>query len=282
MRTSGRLTQPVRLQPGDHLCFALTGSPRDAAHVARYLHEGLESGQRAAYFADAVPAEAVEAELRTRGVAVDELGEAGSLILAPAEAAYDQADPDEPLAMVDVFRSYAEAAVADGYTALRAAGDATALFDRYHRPGDVLDFEVAADGMVRTAPLVAACLYDATRCPHGPLSAIVAVHPVQILSGVPGPTFTALVDGSRVELTGEIDLGEGEAFGRVLDAIVRGRRDVVVDLAGLTFIDASGLRALGDAADRLAGTLTLSRPSALVRRCLSVFELDRHPKISLN
>jgi len=54
-------------------------------------------------------------------------------------------------------------------------------------------------------------------------------------------------DGDRVvvELTGEFDLaGVGFVSTAIVDAISAGGRDVVVDLAGVSFMDASTLRAV--------------------------------------
>jgi anti-anti-sigma factor len=73
---------------------------------------------------------------------------------------------------------------------------------------------------------------------------------------------------------GEVDLGSAPQFGAYLDwAINRGHRSVLIDLAGLSFMDGSGLRVIGGAAKRLqlsGGALSVRSPSTSVRRLLDI------------
>ena len=94
----------------------------------------------------------------------------------------------------------------------------------------------------------------------------------------PGIVFglTTLYSGRQVvvALRGEVDMLTAPTFACVLDALFdAGRRDIVVDVAELDFMDASGLRAIGPMSNRLhdgGGVLTIRSPSPIVRRILDI------------
>jgi len=80
-----------------------------------------------------------------------------------------------------------------------------------------------------------------------------------------------------VALRGEIDMLTTPTFASVLDSLFEtGRRDIVVDVAELEFMDGSGLRVIGPMSARLhdsGGALTIRSPSPMVRRLLDLTEM---------
>jgi anti-anti-sigma factor len=82
-------------------------------------------------------------------------------------------------------------------------------------------------------------------------------------------------DGQVVlALHGEVDVLTAPEFGAFFETMIdRGHRSVVLDLAELSFMDASGLAVIARSADRLevtGGTLTIRTPVALVGRLLEI------------
>jgi anti-sigma B factor antagonist len=76
---------------------------------------------------------------------------------------------------------------------------------------------------------------------------------------------------------GEVDMTTLPAFERDLERALSAGSDLTVDLGDLTFIDASGIRALALADARLrqdGRRLRVERPSPLVRRMLNVLRLQ--------
>ena len=76
-----------------------------------------------------------------------------------------------------------------------------------------------------------------------------------------------------VALRGELDVMDAEAVAAALAAVADRGNVVVVDLAGLTFIDASGLAALVRARRHARGTggdLLLAAPQRQVRRVMAL------------
>ena len=86
-------------------------------------------------------------------------------------------------------------------------------------------------------------------------------------------------DALVLSLTGELDLYTAPALREALQgAVERSPKRLVVDLAGVTFIDSTALGALVEARSRLArdDAFALAAPGLEVRRALEVSGLDRH------
>jgi anti-anti-sigma factor len=96
---------------------------------------------------------------------------------------------------------------------------------------------------------------------------------ITVEGGPPGSERRALV-----AVTGEIDVATAPDLGRTLSELVEeGRNELTVDLAGVAFIDASGIGTLVGAARRArlaGGSVILRTPSGAVRRMLVLAGLD--------
>jgi anti-anti-sigma factor len=85
----------------------------------------------------------------------------------------------------------------------------------------------------------------------------------------------SFTDGQVIlALEGEVDVLSAPEFGAFFETMIdRGHRSVVLDLARLRFMDASGLAVIAQGADRLevtGGTLTIRTPMALIGRMLDI------------
>mgnify|MGYP003117098862 CR=1 FL=1 len=81
------------------------------------------------------------------------------------------------------------------------------------------------------------------------------------------------VDGV-IQVTGEIDAATA---GQLSDAIGEREGDVVIDVAGVSFIDSSGIRALiasQQAVEARPATLTIRNPSPAVLRLFQLSSLE--------
>ena len=91
---------------------------------------------------------------------------------------------------------------------------------------------------------------------------------------------TSRHDGSwRLALSGELDLATMGELARAVDrrGAIEGRA-VVLDVSGLTFVDASGVRALIDACELLTGAgheVTVAGVRAQLGRLLELTRADR-------
>jgi anti-sigma B factor antagonist len=83
----------------------------------------------------------------------------------------------------------------------------------------------------------------------------------------------------RMELRGELDMSSASVLRRELESVERGDpTEIVLDLAELSFMDVSGLRAILDAArrGRTAGrSLVISNPMPHIVRLLELTAIDQ-------
>jgi len=98
--------------------------------------------------------------------------------------------------------------------------------------------------------------------------------------GVPALRTTVTRSGRRVVVraTGELDLATAPALRRAIaGAGSPGPVELVVDLSGVSFVDAAGLGALLDGSEavrRGGGDLCLTSPSPMLRRMLRLLDLE--------
>lgn len=100
------------------------------------------------------------------------------------------------------------------------------------------------------------------------------------MSGAPGLQIVvaSAEERSRVMLAGELDMAAVEQVEGAVEAqLEAGARELVLDLAQLSFIDSSGVRlllALDARAAREGWALTLARPAEQVRSILRITGID--------
>lgn len=88
-----------------------------------------------------------------------------------------------------------------------------------------------------------------------------------------GPGFDITEEPGRLLVTGELDVVSGARLERLLLDIDDAGRIVLLDLAGVTFVDSTGLRSLLAASRRAqvdGRRLALANPSPVVRRLLDI------------
>ena len=95
--------------------------------------------------------------------------------------------------------------------------------------------------------------------------------------------ISRLTDGAGVKLTGELDLHYARQVTTALAEFQRAG-DVRVDMADVTFIDSSGLKALlAFARSRNGnGKLLLVEPTDGARRLFEIIRLEEHPGIEVH
>ena len=267
-----QLPTPTGLRHGDHVCWPFSGTADLAAAVVPFLVEGCQRDE------ELLLVGRDEAELLSLLAAWserDRLLSDGQLVLRTTDDVYRATGGLDPDGQVAFFRDEAERARQRGWTGLRVAADLTAAVsgedgDRARLHG----YELRVDELMATAPLTGMCLYDATvGAPElGPLAVLHAVRRAD--DGVPLVHLSGR--GAALSLHGELDVGSAAQLCRVLVATAREVADdvLVLDLAGLSFLDVAGARALVGAGDALGAAgirLRLARPQRLPARVLALF-----------
>lgn len=94
--------------------------------------------------------------------------------------------------------------------------------------------------------------------------------------------LTVTVDGSAVVVHGDVDAHTCPDLSAALDPLP-GSGDVSVDVAGVGFMDSSGLRALigaHQAAEQAGRRLVVTKPSSSVLRLIEISGLSDHLHVS--
>jgi anti-sigma B factor antagonist/stage II sporulation protein AA (anti-sigma F factor antagonist) len=95
--------------------------------------------------------------------------------------------------------------------------------------------------------------------------------------------MSPLVDGKGLRLAGELDLATAPRLTEALFDFASSEADVHLDLAELSFLDSSGLRAIlllarSRADDR---SVVLIKPSPAIMRTFEIVGIDQHPRIEI-
>ncbi|MGY1773792.1 MEDS domain-containing protein [Blastococcus sp. SYSU D00813] len=282
MTAPRRIGSPTGLRPGDHLCWSYGDDAELAAAVLPYLDEGRRRGEHLLLVGRSRPALLdLLAGLPDRDLLLAE----GRLEVRSTEDAYAEGGALSPPAQVERYRTATLAAVGRGRAGLRVAADVTPLA----RAGSggrrqLHAYEQLADELMGTVPMTALCLYDAGLGDDvlGPLAVL---HPGQHL-GRRHPLVHLSGRGPVFALHGEIDVSQAEDAARALLDVAGdphpdgGPRDVVVDLAGLEFLDVAGARALAATVlelDVRGVRVRLVRARRSPRRVLEMFGLSAGP-----
>ncbi|MEJ2857785.1 MULTISPECIES: MEDS domain-containing protein [unclassified Saccharothrix] len=245
MRRSGSVRDARDLGRHDHLCWSYEDTPDFLARVREYLAEGLELGKRVRYAAlgaspdDLAGITGIETALST-----------GAAQVTPLSDTYS----GEPEEHVRAYAAATEQALADGFTGLRVAAEATPLVSTPAKLTAFLRYEHLVDRYMARRPFSAMCGYDTTVLDEHAVTQLAGVHPC---ANHPTPfRLHAAPGGEVVELAGEVDAASHDLLGSLLERIdVEG--DLVVHAPDLAFIDHRGLLLLADSARRRERSLVL-------------------------
>lgn len=262
------------MRRGEHTCRVVDGPEAYRTAALGHLAEGLARGERLLYLADRAPAD-LAADLAPLAD-VDRLLARGALAIQSTSEVYAHA-PFEAATQVAHFRALGQAALDDGYTGLRVAADVTALVVDDDDRRRFMAYELAVDRLMVTAPIFGMCAYDLAILGHA-AGDMCAVHPIDDAPAELAPGFRLCFAPHGLALSGAIDMANHELFTTALEsAAACVDAEVVIDAAGLAFIDVRGLVMLARFRDELVargGDLRVTNPPSTARRCASVLEID--------
>lgn len=261
------------LRPGDHACWVYDSDESHRATLIPYIREGLARGERVLYFHFRQDPAAILDALREAGEPVDDLVARGALVMQEATAAYLAGGSFDAAAMVAGFAAGAAAAVEDGFTGLRAAGETEWLVPEHLEAETAAAYEFACAAAFGGAPLTGLCGYDARYCDPLVLQSVEAVHPVRIRDDEQSAPFWVLPAPDGVRVGGEVDFFWASSFERALSAACSERPDDSFDVSALRFVDAAALRSIVravTAARSRGGGCMLRDVPPIVRRCLEL------------
>ncbi len=271
---------------GDHACCTYCAPEDQRGLVRRFATDALEARMRLLYLFHADTAEDVLARLAAARIDVDARRAAGQLEVGSAADLCLADGPFEPERIVGRLAARAAAAQRDGWAGLAVTAEMGWALDAHTDPELLVSYERTVGRMLVDRALAVLCQYDALALPDALRERIAGVHPVAVATGPAGTVATrgharvseiSGVDG--LQLAGEIDAFAAPYVRARIGEHLAGGRDVVLDLAELTFADVGASRTFAELARSLDPglRLVLEGSPPVLRRVLRLCRWDESP-----
>jgi MEDS: MEthanogen/methylotroph, DcmR Sensory domain len=172
---------------GDHACVIYSGVPELIAVVATFLYEGLQAGERCWYAGAASDISHLRVALQVRGIAVTAAEGGGSLRLTTSVETYLADGTFNPERVLQQLNFAIAAAVHDGFAGLRIAGEMSWALQPKPGTDRVIEYESAAEQLLRASDALALCLYHRHLMPAALIDGALASHSLASVGSEPRP-----------------------------------------------------------------------------------------------
>jgi anti-anti-sigma factor len=258
------------VESSPHVLLLFHDEAHRQARVASWVQQGLARGEKILY--SSVPDDPLVPALALRTGDAQPVRREGQISVVPSEDVFPEGRQSE------LIRS----ALDEGYSAVRLTARADAgLSDMSLDEYRVVD--ELTDELCTSLPVTALCQLDAASASAATLSAVIGMH-----SGViEDIQMRVRRRGHRLDLSGEVDSSSAGVLVEALRSACRLEtgRGTVIDLSELTFIDASGCRALAVGTEehrRTGGSVTIRGASGHIQKVLSLLGVDRLAEMALS
>ena len=148
---------------GLHMCHFYRGREDLAAALVPFLAAGLRRNERCIWItAEPLPVAEAKAELRKAYIDADEALRKGALVIRDYAEWYLAAGEAQGSSVTALWLAEEERALAEGYSGLRATGNASFLTHDTWR--GFMDYEAEANKAIQGRRIVALCSYSHERC----------------------------------------------------------------------------------------------------------------------
>jgi ABC-type transporter Mla MlaB component len=274
----------LAIRPGEHACSRFTRAEDRDRLAAAFIRDGLRRGHKVLHGVDREDLESVRAGLNAAATEAGAALESGQLIVrAIADDYMPHGDGFDPEAQIARWRHEHAGALAGGYSGLSAIGDGTwALAGPGPDCQDLPEFEEGMNRLFEDETIICLCQYDQRRFDPGTLSSVAEAHdvvvpPELVALGRSGEIAAAhrRSDGT-LRLAGALDFSCAASVTELLRGYYHG--DVSVDLADLSYVDVTGLRALRPSAGH---KLRIIEASSVVRRLIDLLAWDTDSEVDV-
>jgi hypothetical protein len=186
---------------GGHICALFETEDEQIAIAADYLAAGLRRGERCLYAAASPAALArFRAALEARGVDAARAFRRGALVLTTNDEVHLAGGRFDSERMLRLLNNAVEAALNDGFQALRTCGDMSWLLAKPEGSEQVVEYEAFLNQFFRAVRAEGMCLFDRARLPAALLDHALATHSSVCLHDrlVPNPFFEPDATGARI------------------------------------------------------------------------------------
>jgi signal transduction histidine kinase len=166
------------LKPHDHLCHIYSTPGEWSAAVSAFLTTSLRQGEKCLYVVDTHTADQVRALLHEQGIDVTAAETSGQLAILRESEAYTRGGFFDPDRMIASLITETKAAIAEGYHALRSAGEMSWVL--HGQPGSdrLIEYEAKLNRDVFPSyPLTGLCQYEWQKFGLASLLDVICTHP---------------------------------------------------------------------------------------------------------
>jgi hypothetical protein len=207
------------LETHSHLCLLYETKEEQYRAVLPFIRAGLRKGEKCVYIRDESSEEDILKGLYLVGVDVKEALESGSLTMLGARDAYLRSGFFQPEAMIDFLAAAADAALRDGYSALRVTGEMTWVLGDAPGGERLSEYEARLNDFFERNEVLAICQYNASRFGADVLFDVVQVHPLVVCGDMLCRNFYYVPPGEFLEEDA------ASALERVLGSIAERERE---------------------------------------------------------
>ncbi|WP_143268793.1 MEDS domain-containing protein [Amycolatopsis vastitatis] len=259
----------------DHVCWGYRRRSEFLARAREFLAEGLAEGARVLYVAPGDEA-VLTGQLRTAGWFEEGVGR-GAVRFASVESTYASGAVVDPAGQVEFYAAATSEALADGFTGLRVAADATSLVRTPAQLDAFARYEHSADRYMATHPMSAMCGYDLTELGAETVAQLACLHPAAHHGATSFHLHSHARDGSAAALDGELDMAVRRVWPLALERadLPSTAGTIAIDAGDLDFIDHRSLFDVADYAERRGTTVVLRTRLSTPARLCELFGLTR-------
>jgi anti-anti-sigma regulatory factor len=266
--------QITDLAVSDHACLTF-GEPEELIDLtAAFVRDGLAGGLKVIWLSDRTPAQAVP-ELAGRGIATETAVAHGQMIAAAWEGSLLSQQAFTTDHAMGWLTRQMTASRGEGFPGLRVAMDMAWALQPVTGIEQLPAFEESIAAAVAGTTVSVLCQYDRERFDPVTLASISAFHTRSVAAATYHADAVLRICRQYappgIRLAGEIDYQAEEPLAVALAEAIRLDGDITINMAGLTFIDASSARMIVDALRGLGasrGAVLVCHPAIAARFAL--------------
>jgi ABC-type transporter Mla MlaB component len=262
------------VRPGEHACCRFEHAEDGDRLAAAFILDGIARGHKVVHLCDRDVA-AFESQLASHDGRIRSALARRQFEVRPARDTYLPDGRFEVQRTIDLVDEEKSLTLAEGYPALRMAGEMTWALDGAPGTEHLAEYERRLDALFEDETLAGFCQYDQGRFGAESVTPIAAAHGVEVTPelaalGRSGYLSAALVrPRDALRLTGALDSVDAGPLAALVDEQFDDYLEL--DLADVSFVDVAGIRALLGTNGR---SVTITKASRPVRRLLGVLGWD--------
>ena len=253
-----------------HVCRVVDDRPAFVSAALAFLADGLAGGMRVCYIGEGDDA-ALRAELAPLRSS-PQFDRPGAVVVWSTSGAAPVVDV---AAQVQVSIDATAAALADGFTGFRTAGDCTPFAGSVEQLDALGRLEHRLDRLATTMPFSAFCAVRRDVLDDHTISQLACLHPAGATEHAPFRLHAAA--GADAALSGELDVATVDLFASALEraGLHDTAADVVIDARHLDFADHRNLLLLEQLGHRRDRAVVLRSDRHLLRRLVAALGMTR-------